>query len=58
MEEMRNTMSCLENLNGRDHLKDLSLDGKVILEWILRKDCGKMCTGFIWFRIGTSGGLL
>jgi hypothetical protein len=27
----------LENLKGRDHLEDLGIDGKTILEWILRK---------------------
>jgi hypothetical protein len=27
----------LENLKGRDHLVDLGVDGKVILEWILGK---------------------
>jgi hypothetical protein len=24
----------LENLKGRDHLEDLGIDGKIILEWI------------------------
>jgi hypothetical protein len=27
----------LENLKGRDHLKDLHVGGKIILEWILGK---------------------
>jgi hypothetical protein len=26
-----------ENLNVRDHLEDLSVDGRIILEWILGK---------------------
>jgi hypothetical protein len=30
---------------------------RIILEWILGKYGGKLCTGFIWLRIGTSGGL-
>jgi hypothetical protein len=33
----------LENLNGRKHLEDLNVDGKIILEWILGKQgvrCG------------------
>jgi hypothetical protein len=36
---MRNayTVFWLENLKGRDHLEDLGVDGKIILEWILRK---------------------
>jgi len=27
----------LENFKGRDHLEDLDVDGKKILEWILGK---------------------
>jgi hypothetical protein len=33
MGEMRNTVFCLEDLKGRDHLEDLHIDGKLILEW-------------------------
>jgi hypothetical protein len=40
-------------LKGRDYLKDLGMD-----EWILQKWCGKVWTGFIWLRTGTSGRLL
>jgi hypothetical protein len=47
-----------ENLKGRDHSKDLDVDGKIILEYILRKKGGKAWSGFIWIRIGTIGGLL
>jgi len=43
-----------ENPKGRDHLEDLGIDGKVILEWMLGKEGGKLWTGFIWLRIGTS----
>jgi hypothetical protein len=35
-----------ENLKGRGHSQDLGVDG------------GKVWTGFIWLRIGTSGRLL
>jgi hypothetical protein len=42
----------LGNLKGRDHLEDLSIVGKMILECILRKQCGKVWIGFIWLRIG------
>jgi hypothetical protein len=31
-----------ENLTGRDYLKDLGLDGRIILEWILGKEVGKL----------------
>jgi hypothetical protein len=38
MEEMRNKYKCWpESLKGRDHLEELGLDGKIILEWILLK---------------------
>jgi len=39
-------------------LEDLSVDGKLILDWSLGKLCGKVWNGFIWLRIGTSGGAL
>jgi len=40
-EETRNAYNVyiyfFENLKGRDHLEDLSVDRKIILEWILGK---------------------
>jgi hypothetical protein len=45
------------NLNGRDHLEDMHVDGRTIL-LILEKLGGKVWTGYIWLRTGTSGGLL
>jgi hypothetical protein len=50
--EMRNTY--MENLKVRDHSEDLGVDGKVILEGILRKLGGKVWTGYMWLRVGTS----
>jgi len=41
-----NTLS--ENLNVGDHSKDLSVDGKIILEWILGKYYEKMWSGCMW----------
>jgi hypothetical protein len=26
-----------ENLKGKDHLKDLTVEGRIILKWILKK---------------------
>jgi hypothetical protein len=46
------------NVKGRDHLLDLGMDGRILLECILLKYGGKVWTGCIWLRIGTSGGLL
>jgi hypothetical protein len=40
----------LKKLKGRDHSNDLSGDGKIIIEWILRKQGGKLWTGFVWLR--------
>jgi hypothetical protein len=45
----------LDNLKGRDHFGDLSIDGKIMLEWTLGKYDGRLWTGFIWLRTGTSG---
>jgi hypothetical protein len=39
-------------------LENPGVDEKIILEWILGKYVGKVWTGCIWLRIGTSGGLL
>jgi hypothetical protein len=36
---------------------DLGIDGRIILEGILEKYCGKLWTGLMWLGIGTSGGL-
>jgi hypothetical protein len=46
------------DLQGRDHSEELGVDGRIILEWILGKYCGKLWTRFIWLRIVTGGGLL
>jgi len=42
----------------RDHLEELKLGGRIILEWILGKQGGKVWTGFICLIIETSGRLL
>jgi hypothetical protein len=42
-------------LKERDYSKDLGMDGRITLERILGKYCGKMCTGCICVTIGTSG---
>jgi hypothetical protein len=43
---------------GKSHLKDLGVDGRILLTWIFKKWLGKAWTGLMWFRIGTSGGRL
>jgi hypothetical protein len=44
------TIFLLESLKGRDHLENLVVDGRIILEWILRKQGGK-----VWTRFTRSG---
>jgi hypothetical protein len=51
-------LKCHENLKGRGHFKDRGIVAKIILEWILVKYDGKLWTGFMFLRTGTSGGLL
>jgi hypothetical protein len=41
-----------------NHSEDVCVSGKIILEWILGNQVGKLWTGFIWLRTGTNGGLL
>jgi len=44
---------------GKNCSEDLGVDGKIMLEWIIRKKGGKVWwTGCIWLRMGTSGRLL
>jgi hypothetical protein len=45
-------------LEWRNHLEDLGVDEKVLLESVIEKQGGKVWTGCIWFMTGTSGGLL
>jgi hypothetical protein len=34
-----------ENLKGRDHSEDLRVDERIMLEWMLEKQGGKVWTG-------------
>jgi hypothetical protein len=54
---------CIQNfgrkdVKGRKHLEFIGIDGKIILKWILSKYGGRVWTGFIWLKIGTSSGFL
>jgi len=46
-----------QNLKEGDHAEDLGIVN-VIIEWILRKQSGKLWIGFIWLRTETNGRLL
>jgi hypothetical protein len=42
----------------RGHFADIGVERTIILKWIFKIHDGRMRTGFIWLRIGTSGGIL
>jgi hypothetical protein len=48
----------LQSLKGRDHLKDISADGSILLNWILRKWGWRVWSGFMCLKIGADGELL
>jgi hypothetical protein len=48
---------CLGNPRERDHLKDLVIDGRIILKWIFKKRDGGI-DGLMWLRTGKGGRLL
>jgi hypothetical protein len=57
--EMRNAYKILvRKPEERNLSEDLSVAGRIILEWILGKVGRKVWTGFVWLRMWTSGGLL
>jgi hypothetical protein len=47
-----------ESQKERDHWEDQGVGGWTILEWILERQDGMVWIGWIWLKIGTSGGLL
>jgi len=46
------------SLNERDHFKDLRVERKIILKWILRKYDNRAWSKFITFKTGISVGFL
>jgi hypothetical protein len=36
-----------------DYFEDPGVDGRIILNWIIKKWDGEAWTGLIWLRIGT-----
>jgi hypothetical protein len=37
---------------AKDHLEDLGVAGNIVLKWVLRKQKGRVWTGFSWLSIG------
>jgi hypothetical protein len=60
MGERRGTYRALVGKpEGRNHLEDPGVDGRIILKWTFeRLGGGGAQTGLIWLRVGTGGGLL
>jgi hypothetical protein len=53
MGQKRNISTVLVG-KERDNLKDLCVDGRIVLKWILQKYDRIAWTGFIWISIATS----
>jgi hypothetical protein len=50
-------MGLVGKPEGKNHVEDLGVDGRIILQCMLKKSFGKVWTGVIWLKIGASGGL-
>jgi hypothetical protein len=59
MRQMRSVYKILAvNPKGKHHIEGLSVDGRIILKWILKKQDRRMWAGFTCLEIGVSVRLL
>jgi hypothetical protein len=59
MGERRNVYRFLVGKpEGKNHLEDQGVDGRMGSEWTLGRLAGGVWSGLTWLRIGTVGGLL
>jgi hypothetical protein len=52
---------CIQRFGGkpkRDHLEDVGVEGRIILNQIIKKQDMRMWVEFIWLSIETRSGLL
>jgi hypothetical protein len=54
---------CIQTFDRKElklkyRLRDLDVDGRIILECTLKKRAEKMFIGFSWHRVGHNGGIL
>jgi hypothetical protein len=50
-------MYNITKFEGRNLLRTVGVDGRILLKWILKERDGRVRIGFIWLRIGANGGL-
>jgi hypothetical protein len=53
---------CIQGIGGKkpgkETWKAVNVDGRIILNWILKKVNGRAWTGSMWLKIGAAGRLL
>jgi len=58
MRERRGVDGLVGKPEGKIHLEDPGIDGRIILRWLFRKWDVRSWTGLSWLTIGTGGGRL